>query len=177
MLMNKRTLTYNLKKASRISKGEKWGARPFIGFGLFAFMKLKGIATLEEAQKCDWNVKPDVDYPTFKEISDLCSYGPCWNDFVRNYIAYFNVIPMGIFQPCPGQQSLETVMEENEPVHEPPKVEKSETGAVLGDTPNNLKPPTLNFVDVFNKGTLPIEIDGKLYKPHLELIDVNSDQN
>lgn len=169
--------TLTVKKMKLISKGEKWGARPYIGYGLYVFMKLKDIVTLEEAQKCDWTEKLDIDYPTFNRIADATSYGPCWNDFVKNYSSYFNVIPIESFQPCPGQQSLESVMEENEPVQEPPKVEESETGAVLGDTPNNLKPPTLNFVDVFNKGTLPIEIDGKLYKPHLELIDVNSDQN
>ena len=175
--MTAKPQTLTVRKMKLIAKGEKWGARPYIGYGLYVFLKLKGIVSLEEAQKCDWTKKVDIDFPTYHRIAEDVTYGPCWKDFVKYYGAYFNVIQTEDFQPCPGQQTLESVMEENKPVQEPPKVEKSETGAVLGDTPNNLKPPTLNFVDVFNKGTLPIEIDGKLYKPHLELIDVNSDQN
>ncbi|MBR5162127.1 MAG: hypothetical protein IKW80_10900 [Thermoguttaceae bacterium] len=155
----------------------KWMARPDLDFGLGLYIRIFGLRTLETIKNHDFNKKAVLSHDLYQALCTHSGYTPGWSDVKSFYSDFFNFVEDLSAVPCPGQQSLETVMEENEPVPEPPKVEKSDPGAVLGDTPNNLKPPTLNFVDVFNKGTLPIEIDGKLYKPHLELIDVNSDQN
>ena len=152
-------------------------ARPDIDFGMGLYIRIFGLRTLEALKNHDFNKKAVLSHDLYHALCASGGYKPGWSDIKDNYSDYFNFVEDLTNVACHGQQTLESAMEENKPVQEPPKVEKSETGAVLGDTPNNLKPPTLNFVDVFNKGTLPIEIDGKLYKPHLELIDVNSDQN
>lgn len=153
----------------------KWIGRPSIDIGMACYIRIFGLRTIEAIKNHDYNAKPVMNRELFKALCYNNDYAPEWDEFKEIYSDFFQIQEDDSNKSCPGQQSLETVMVENNPAQEPQKVEKIEPGSVYGDTPNNVKQQPITFADLFNKSAQPFEIDGKLYKPHLELIDVDRD--
>ncbi len=155
----------------------KWIGRPEIDFGLALYMRSFNLRDFNSLSEHDFGKKANISKGDFQRSCYANIKAPSFEEFLENYSDFFTVTDKVVLQPCPGQQSFETVMENHEPEQEPQKVEKNDPGSVYGVTPNNVKQQSITFADLFNKCAQPFEIDGKLYKPHLELLDVNSDQN
>ena len=152
-----------------------WSGTPEVDLGLSIYIRYFSLRTFEAIVQHDFSKKAKMPYKFYKSALNGRTTAPSFEEFCKLYSEYFDFDEIETFKPCPGQQSLETVMVENNPAQEPQKVEKIEPGSVYGDTPNNVKQQPITFADLFNKSAQPFEIDGKLYKPHLELIDVDRD--
>ena len=152
----------------------KWIGRPDLDVGLAFYIRIFGLRTLETIKNHDFTEKAVLTPDLFGAL-DNGGKSPEWNVFKSLYSDFFEFVEQPDFEPCPGQQTLESVMAYKAPEKEPEKVENNEPGSVYGDTPNNIKQQPISFADMFNKSAQPLEIDGKRYLPHLELLDVDRD--
>lgn len=164
---------YPVKKFSLTYKG-----RPDVEYGLSIYLRILNLRTFEQIAKHDFSIKPLLTKGVYNWMSTNARNTPTWETFKELYGQHFTISENNEFRPCPGQQSLVTVMEEQERLvnAEKPR-ENNEPGSVYGDTPNNIKQQPISFADIFNKTAQPFEIDGKKYQPRLELIDVDKNNN